>query len=209
MCVLIRPLRFSILCLLSCRLGLCSQKREEGAGSKELLMKRTWSHKTQSWANQRGAADSPDKNKTGRKEERLTEAFKATLACWLAWRWLIIHHHRNRTGFRNALRWTPSIRAFTESIQVIDTGGRTWIKRKPTKHFCSTRIRSFKAHIAGNPNHWCKPLHLICSQGHHGGHYPRGRDMKIPLFEIQSLYFCFALGCTLRSYQETEESQEA
>ena len=97
-----------------------------------------------------GPADSPDKNKTGRKEERLTASLKASLACWLAWSWLIMHHCRKGTCSRNALQWTASIRAFMESTQVIQAGGRTWIKRKPTKQLRSTHTCSFKAHPEGN-----------------------------------------------------------
>lgn len=61
-----------------------------------------------------------------RQEEKKTNwHFKRPpwLVC-LAWRWLIIHHHRKGTWFGNALQWTISICAFTESIQVIKAEGR-------------------------------------------------------------------------------------
>lgn len=119
---------------------------------------------------------------TRQEEKKRNWHFKRPpwLVC-LAWRWLIIHHHRKGTWFGNALQWTRSICAFTESVQVIKAEGDLH-KEKPTKQFHSARICSFKANAAGNPNHGGKPLQLMCSQGRIWGHYPKSIYTKIPLF---------------------------
>lgn len=81
---------------------------------------------------------------------------------------------------------------------MIQAGGRTWIKRKPTKQLRSTHTCSFKAHPEGNqitvqtsafnsfPGGEGEVWGGVGRRGvaHDQGHHSRSRDMKVPLFEI-------------------------
>ena len=75
---------------------------------------------------------------------------------------------------------------------MIQAGGRTWIKGKPTKQLRSTHTCSFKAHPEGNQITVQTSAFNSFPRGRGGGvgearnqdHHSRSRDMKVPLFEI-------------------------